>query len=195
MKKFLLSTLIISLFSILNSEFASAQDYHLAIGGRWGKMNSGLSAKYMMGAENNKGLQLDLYRTYIYSRGWTAKLFFVKQAEIRSTLLQIPLDWIWGVGAHVGYFPNDRKACAFCGTQYCDYLPGGCSNYDKSIFSFGLDATLQLEYRVPWQDLPLSVSVDGNIWGLGQKLSSEFLNKGAEWIDFGFTVRYCFTGK
>src|SRR6185436_849351 len=103
MKKLLLILCILGTF-----KFAWAQEYHFGVGGRWGKVNSGLSLKYMGSAENNKGLQLDIYRTYIYSQGWTAKLFYVQQAPIRSSLLQIPLDWIWGVGAHVGYFRNNK---------------------------------------------------------------------------------------
>jgi len=184
--------LVCLIFFGLQSQ-SNAQEYHLAIGGRWGKVNSGLSAKYMFGAENNRGVQAEIYRTYVYSKGWTGKIFYVKQGTFHIPLLQVPLDYILGGGLHGGYFANDNIQVK--GTNvypyhkrksYFDSENGGA--YGPHIFSAGVDFTAQFEYLIPWDNLPLSVSVDFNPW-------YEFINPGSEILDFGFSVRYCFIGR
>src|SRR5436190_21537131 len=73
---------------------SKAQEYYTGIGVRWGKISSGITLKHFFNPDNATGAQLDLYRTYIYSKGYTAKIFFIKQASFRGPILQIPLDYI-----------------------------------------------------------------------------------------------------
>ncbi len=185
-------TILILCFSVATLH-SFAQEYHFAIGGRWAKVNSGVSLKYMGGAENNNGIQVELDRTYIYSKGWTLKAFYVRQASFRIPLLQIPLDYILGGGFHAGYFANDQPISKSTRVypyhkrkSYFNSEDGGA--YGPDIYSVGVDLTAQLEYLIPWDRLPLTVSVDFNPW-------YEFVNPGSEILDFGFTVRYAFIGR
>src|ERR1043165_8889300 len=101
MKKFTLSCFIV--FLSLGS--VHAQEYYTSLGLRWGKFNSGISFKHLFDASNPKGIQLELYRSYIYDRGYTGKFFFFKQGSFNLPLLQIPLEYIYGGGVHGAYFP------------------------------------------------------------------------------------------
>lgn len=178
MKKFTLSCLFF--FAILFS--VHAQEYYTGIGLRWGKFNSGVTMKHFFNADNATGAQLDIYRTYIHSRGYTAKIFFIKQGSFRVPILQIPLDYIYGFGLHGAYFPYVDQTPRF--GYY--YRSGGVAHpYDRSVITIGLDATLQVEYQIPMHDLPITISVDMNPW-------FEFYHRGPEYVDFGLNVRYVF---
>ena len=58
-------------------------------------------------------------------------------------------------------------------------LAGDC------VFVAGVDATVQIEYRVPIKKLPFTIGIDCNPF-------FQFYHPGPEWIDFGVAVRYVF---
>src|ERR1044072_7797232 len=85
----------------------SPAQYYTGIGARLGKFSSGISVKYLLDANNAKGLELFVGKTKIARGGYIGKLFYVNQTPCKLPLLQIPLDIIFGGGTHVAYFPKD----------------------------------------------------------------------------------------
>ena len=57
--------------------------------------------------------------------------------------------------------------------------------YTTSVLTLGVDATVQIEYKIPIKHVPFTVSIDCNPY-------YEFYNQGPEWIDFGVSIRYVF---
>ena len=55
--------------------------------------------------------------------------------------------------------------------------------YALDVYTFGVDAIIGLEYKLPW--VPLSITADANPF-------FSLINKGPEWIDFGISLRYVF---
>jgi len=178
MKRFLLCCL----FFCIVSHSLQAQEYYTGIGLRWGKFNSGITMKHFFNADNATGAQLDLFRTFIHSGGYTAKLFFIKQASFRLPILQIPLDYVYGFGLHAGYFPYIDQTPRF---GYYYRSGGKAYPYTTDVITIGIDATLQLEYQIPMHDLPVTISIDANPF-------FEFYNRGPEYVDFGISARYVF---
>lgn len=154
---------------------ASAQLYYYGIGVRAGKFNTGISFKGFFNPQNNTGVQLDLSYTNIASGGYTGRALFVKQVPFKLPIVQLPLDFIFGGGGHVGYFPFDPQG-------YYKRRHGDAVYYDKSVLSAGVDATIQIEYQVK-KIAPFTLSIDMIPY-------FEFYNPGPEYIDFGVTVRY-----
>src|SRR5689334_21515843 len=91
------------LFFILADSYAIK--YHSAIGVRFGKFRTSASFKHFYDADNRQGLELDGMYTNIPQGGYTVKGFYVIQNHIKIPIVQIPLDFIIGGGAHVAYFP------------------------------------------------------------------------------------------
>jgi hypothetical protein len=170
-------------FFFIVSLASQAQEYSTGIGARWGKFNSGITMKHFFNADNATGAQLDLYRTFVYSGGYTAKLFFIKQKSFRVPILQIPLDYIYGFGLHAGYFPYVFDPVGRLSYGYRSN--GKVYPYHADVITIGLDATLQIEYQIPMHDLPVTISIDANPF-------FEFLNRGPEYVDFGVNARYVF---
>ena len=173
MKKYL----IVFLFGCLSAQFASAQLYYAAIGGRAGKFNTGVTFKYFANTNNAIGYQIDAYYTNIASGGYTAKGFVIKQIPFKLPIVQLPLDFIVGGGAHAGYFPFDPQGYYKRNGDEADY-------YEKDVVSVGVDATIQIEYQAR-KVVPLTIGIDATPF-------FEFLNPGPEWIDFGVSLRYVF---
>jgi hypothetical protein len=173
MKKLIVFVLI----GLLAVPAAKAQLYYAAIGGRAGKFNTGITFKYFANTNNAIGYQFDGYYTNIASGGYTAKGFVIKQIPFKLPIVQLPLDFIVGGGAHAGYFPYDPQG-------YYKRRNGEPEYYSKDVVSAGLDGTIQIEYQVR-KVVPLTIGIDATPF-------FEFLNPGPEWIDFGVSIRYVF---
>jgi hypothetical protein len=62
---------------------------------------------------------------------------------------------------------------------------GNAVYYNKNVITAGVNATLQLEYKIPYKIAPFSITIDCVPF-------YEFVNRGPEFIDFGVSVRYIF---
>jgi hypothetical protein len=166
--------------------FAAANSYaikyHSALGLRFGKFSTGASFKHFYDADNRQGIELNAYYTNIPQGGYTIKGFYVLQNHIKIPIIQLPLDFIFGGGLHVAYFPyhEDRNDPGYYRSEGGRKIP-----YYKSVIVAGVDATVQIEYKIPMRRFPFALSFDVNPF-------YEVLNRGPEWLDFGFAVRYCF---
>lgn len=154
-----------------------AQLYISGIGIRAGKFNTGLTSKFFFVADNNSGMQFDAYYTNIASGGYTVKAFFIKQVPFKIPIIQIPLDFVFGGGLHVGYFPFEEQG-------YYRRSGSDAKYYTKSVVSSGVDATIQIEYQVK-KIAPITIGIDAVPY-------FEFINQGPEFLDFGVSIRYVF---
>src|SRR5260221_14302323 len=93
--------LILFLFSI-----QSVAQYTAAVGARAGKFGSGLTMKYFFFADNASGFELMILRSKIANSGWAIVPFYEHQLPFRIPLIQLPLDFIAGIGMHVAYYPS-----------------------------------------------------------------------------------------
>lgn len=171
MKK-LTVVLIISILSVS----ASAQKYNLGIGGRVGKFHSGLSLKFFSNTDNATGFQIEAMYANIASGGLVAKGFFIKQLPFKVPIIQLPLDLVLGAGAHVGFFP-------YASQGYYKIVDGEADFYKSAVLTLGVDATAQIEYKIP--RVPITFTIDVTPF-------YEFVNKGPEIVDFGVSLRYVF---
>ena len=172
MKKNLTHIILLVTLSLLIYTQSHAQ-YYTGIGARMGKFSSGITVKYLFDANNAKGLELLLGKTKIARGGYIGKLFYENQTPCTMPLLQIPLDIIFGGGAHVAYFPKD----------YYRLRDGELIPYGDKILCAGIDAILGAEYKV--SIAPITLGVDVNpFWDL--------LNPGPEYLDFSIAIRYVF---
>jgi hypothetical protein len=165
---------------MLFQSVATAQLYFTGIGIRAGKFNSGLSYKRFFDADNSIGMQIDLYYTHIADDGFTIKGFYLRQMPFKVPIIQLPLDFVVGPGLHAGFFPLRTQ-----GGGYYKIVDGERVPYNKDVVAVGVDATFQLEYKVPFRNAPFTFGFDCTPF-------YEFIHRGPEWIDFGFTVRYVF---
>jgi len=164
----------------LLSHGTSGQNYYTGIGIRAGKFNTGITFKHFFDADNSVGMQVDLCYTHIADDGWTLKGFYLRQLPFHVPIIQLPLDFVYGVGLHSGFFPVRTN-----GGGYYKIVDGEKVPYDKDVVTVGVDGTVQLEYKIPGRKTPFTFSIDCTPF-------YEFVNRGPEWIDFGFSVRYVF---
>ncbi|MCC7231718.1 MAG: hypothetical protein IT242_02145 [Bacteroidia bacterium] len=169
MKRLLLVLCLGTLLTLLISK-AHAQ-YTSAVGGRAGKFASGIDIKHFFDARSNVGIQLFGGFTREANGGWMTKGYFVKQLPIFNSMLQIPVDIVFGVGGHAGLF-RDR---------YYRIESGNPLYYDVNTLAAGVDAMFALEYNT--RKLPFTVGLDVNPY-------YSLLNPGPEWLDVGITVRF-----
>ena len=167
----ILSCLGIALF--LGSTQVQAQ-YVTGIGIRGGKFNSGVSFKHFFDANNSTGIEGLIGRSKIgRDYGWIAKGFLVFQRPIMDSRMQAPFDIVLGAGMHGAYFKYGYY-----------YIENGVEiPYALDVYTFGIDAMIALEYKLPFA--PLSLTADCNPF-------FSLVNKGPEWIDFGLSLRYTF---
>jgi hypothetical protein len=170
------------LFLSLTMTAANAIKYHTGIGVRSGKFNSGITFKHFYDADNRQGVQLDAYYTDIPQGGYTVKGLYILQNHIKMPILQIPLDFIYGGGLHVGYFPYHPDVID---PGYYKKVNGKKVPYGKSVPVAGIDGSVQIEYKIPAKRFPFTLTIDANPY-------YEFLNRGPEWLDFGLSIRYVF---
>ncbi len=171
MKKAILICLL-----LIFSKVGFSQKYYMGIGARVGKFHSGFSFKYFVNTNNATGFQLEAMYANIASGGGVIKGFVIKQLPFKIPIIQLPLDFIAGVGAHAGYFPKNVRG-------YYKTVNGDASYYTNSVVSIGVDLTVQLEYKIP--RVPITFTIDVVPF-------YEFVNRGPEVIDFGATLRYVF---
>ncbi|MFM8433576.1 MAG: hypothetical protein ACKOA1_12330 [Bacteroidota bacterium] len=169
---------------LLLSSQISAQRYYAAFGGRAGKFNTGVTFKYFWNTDNATGVKLDGYYTKMGAGGYTIKGFAIKQVPFKIPIIQLPLDLIIGGGVHGGFFPVGDGF-----TRYYKRVKGGgdpieADYYNNDVVSVGIDATIELEYQVK-KIMPIAFAIDVCPF-------YEFINRGPEYIDFGFSIRYLF---
>jgi len=166
--------LLISAFVLIITSELRAQ-YHAAIGLRGGKFTSGLTMKYFFNADNATAIELILGRTKIAKGGWMATVFYEHQVPFHIPILQLPLDFIGGVGGHVGYYPR----------RYYKIVEGNAVFYNDNCIAIGADVLVAVEYQVPIVWLPLAVGIEAQPF-------LEFVNKGPEFLDIAVTLKYVF---
>ncbi|HLG34582.1 MAG TPA: hypothetical protein VI757_06835 [Bacteroidia bacterium] len=170
MKRLLLITVMFIFFSA-----QLRAQYHAAVGLRGGKFTSGITAKYFFFPDNASGIELMLGRTKIAKGGWLGAAFYEHQFPLRIPILQLPVDFIGGVGVHAGYYPK----------RYYKIVEGSAVYYNDKCVSFGMDAIIGLEYLVPIVWLPFAVGIEAQPF-------VEFVNQGPEHLDFAITLKYVF---
>ena len=165
---------IIILLFLMKTTFA--QKYYMGIGARAGKFYTGASFKYFFNSTNSTGIQLEAAYANITVGGYNLKGFILKQLPFKVPIIQLPLDFVYGVGLHAAYFPYEAQG-------YYKKVDGNAIYYDKDVVSMGVDATIQIEYKIP--RVPFTLTIDVVPF-------YEFVNRGPEIIDFGVSVRYVF---
>lgn len=166
-------TFILFLLIVKNSY---SQKYYMGIGGRAGKFYSGVSFKYFFNTTNSTGLQLEAAYANIASGGFNFKGFAIRQLAFKVPIIQLPLDFVYGVGFHTGFFPEEKQG-------YYKKVDGAAVYYDKDVVTIGVDATVQIEYKIP--KVPVTLTIDFVPF-------YEFVNRGPENVDFGVSIRYVF---
>ena len=158
----------------------NAQEYVTGIGVKAGKFNSGLTFKRFFHTDNATGVQVDLCFTHIADDGVTLKSLFFRQLPFQVPIIQLPLDLVFGGGMHAGFFPVRTN-----GGGYYKIVDGEARYYNKDVIAVGVDATFQIEYKIPLRNVPFTFGIDCTPF-------YEFVNRGPEWIDFGASIRYVF---
>jgi hypothetical protein len=169
---------ILLILTVISFLPAYGQIYFHGIGLKAGKFNSGLTYKHFFDADNATGMQIDLCYTHIADDGLTLKGFYLRQKPFKVPIIQLPLDLVYGAGLHVGYFPIRT-------TGYYKIVNEDPVFYNKDVVTIGLDATIQIEYKIPLRNVPFTVTFDCTPF-------YEIVNRGPEWIDFGLAIRYVF---
>jgi hypothetical protein len=164
----------LSLLLMLN--VCSAQKYYMGIGGRAGKFHTGVSFKTFFNADNATGLQLDLLYANVASGGYTLKGMIIKQLPFKLPIVQLPLDFIYGGGAHAGYFPFEPQGYYKRDKKQANY-------YDDDVITIGVDVTAQIEYKI--HRVPVTIGIEVVPF-------YEFINPGPEFVDVGVSIRYVF---
>ncbi|SRR5258705_5590247 len=158
----------------LASFFSHAQ-YHVAIGGRVAKFNSGLSMKYFFDNDNATGISLLIAHSKIAEGGWVISPIYIHQHPFHIPIIQLPLDFVVGAGMHVGYYH----------TKYYKIVDGHPDYYKNNTVTVGIDALIAVEYQVPIDWLPIVIGIETQPF-------FEFVNRGPEFLDFGATLKYVF---
>ncbi len=166
---------IFLLFTLLFSG-AYAQKYYMGIGARAGKFYTGASFKYFFNSTNATGIQLEAAYANITVGGYNLKGFLIKQIPFKVPIIQLPLDFVYGIGLHAAYFPFEPQG-------YYKKVDGDAVYYDKAVVTMGVDATIQIEYKIP--KVPFTLTIDVVPF-------YEFVNRGPEVVDFGVSIRYVF---
>ncbi|MBK5285146.1 MAG: hypothetical protein JJE25_07055 [Bacteroidia bacterium] len=165
--------LVCAIFIFISTE--TKAQYHAAIGLRGGKFTSGITMKYFFYPDNATGIELILGHTKIAKGGWMVTGFYEHQFPFHIPILQLPLDFIGGIGAHIGYYP----------TRYYKIVEGNADYYSDNCVAVGVDVLIALEYQVPVVWLPFAVGIEAQPF-------FEFVNHGPEFLDFAITLKYVF---
>jgi hypothetical protein len=168
-----LTRLTVCIAAALMVTTAASAQYYTGIGIHIGRFASGVSIKYFFDANNANGIEVIAARTREANGGYTATALYEHQKPINMPLLQIPLDFVFGGGAHVGYFPEG----------YYVIRDGKGYMYKEEVYSVAIDAIAGLEYKVPVAPLTIGVNCIPFY---------TIINPGPEFIDFSFVVRYVF---
>ena len=176
-KTFFIAVILVSI-----SLGCSARRYYTGIGLRAGRFDFGATFKHFYKTDNATGLQFDAFYGIFGSYGYTVKGYYLKQIPFKLPIIQLPLDLVMGAGLHGAYYPaaNDNGYHNRAGKYYVDE-----KGNPKSVFVAGVDATIQIEYRIPLKKVPFTIGIDSNPF-------YEFYHPSPEWIDFGVALRYVF---
>lgn len=159
-------------FTSISSGFAQ---YHAGAGIRFAKFNSGITMRYFFGTDNATGVSLLIAHSKISEGGWVISPLYEYKMPFHIPIIQLPLDFIGGVGMHVGYYP----------TKYYKVVEGLPVYYKDNTITVGADVLFALEYQVPIDWLPVAIGIETQPF-------YEFVNKGPEFLDFGVTLKYMF---
>ena len=172
MKK-IYSRLLMSAAMALFLSVAAQAQYYTGAGLRLGKFASGVSVKYFFDANNASAIELIAAKTKTAKGGYVLTGLYESQTPIRTPILQIPLDIVFGGGVHGGYFAEG----------YYRLRDGEKMDYGPKVYTAGIDAILGVEYKVPIA--PFTVGLDCQPF-------YDLLNPGPEYIDFSVVIRYVF---
>ena len=162
----LLLFLIIPFFS-----FSQAQKGYVAsLGVKGGKFSSGLTGKLFFGTTNSQAIELNLTVKKNFGTFMTTA-FYEHQRPFFYSLLRIPLDYIWGGGAHIAYYKPG----------YYKIRDGGKDAYYGEGISAGVDLKLGLEHPFSFAPITLSIEACPII---------DLINRGPEVIELGIAARY-----
>ena len=131
--------------------------------------------KYFFRPDNSTGVSMLIAYSQISRGGWVISPMYEHQLPFKIPLIQLPLDFIAGIGIHVGYYP----------TKYYKIVDGLADYYKDNTMTVGADILVALEYQIPIKWLPLAVGIEAQPF-------YEFVNKGPEFLDFGATLKYIF---
>lgn len=137
--------------------------------------------KYFLYPDNASGFEIMFLRTKIANSaeesygGWWLAAFYERQLPFDFPLIQLPLDFIAGIGTHVGYYPY----------RYFKIVEGNAEYYPDHTISMGIDLLIALEYVVPLESLPFAIGIEAQPF-------VEFLHRGPENLDFAVTLKYVF---
>ena len=171
----LIKQVLFSLAVLLLASAETKAQYHASIGLRGAKFSSGINAKYYFDADNATGIEVMLGRTKIAKGGWFAAGFFERQVPFKIPILQLPLNFIGGLGIHVGYFPE----------RYYKIVEGKAAYYNNNTTAVSAGALVALEYIVPFKAYPFAVGIEANPF-------YDLVNKGPEFLDLAITLKYIF---
>lgn len=175
-RSFYFAAKIILIYSVLFScSLTSFAQYHAGIGGRAGKFNSGVTMKYFFQPDNATGISLLIAHSKIADGGWVISPMYEHQVPFHIPIIQLPLDFIVGMGMHMGYYH----------TRYYKIVDGLPDYYKNNTVTVGVDALVALEYEVPIKWMHLAIGIEAQPF-------YEFVNKGPEFLDFGATLKYVF---
>ncbi len=167
--------LIFFLLVFIAASIKSFAQYHAGIGVRAAKFDSGLTMKYFFRPDNATGISILIAHSKISEGGWVISPIYEHQLPFHIPLIQLPLDFIAGIGMHIGYYH----------TKYYKIVDGLPDYYKDNTITVGVDMLVALEYQVPVKWLPLAIGIEAQPF-------YEFINKGPEFLDFGATLKYVF---
>ncbi|MBP6334400.1 MAG: hypothetical protein KA444_02925 [Bacteroidia bacterium] len=163
----------IALAILLFQSTISKAQYTTGAGVRVGKFASGVNVKHFFDTNGNTGVEIMAGITREAKGGYIVKGYFVRQLPIFNSMLQIPLDMVFGIGGHCSYYKYD----------YYSIKEGDPVYYKDQTIAAGMDAMFGLEYDT--RKIPFTVGIDVNPF-------YSLLNPGPEWIDFGINARLKF---
>ena len=172
MVNFLRLTLFILIFFLAAGSVTAQKNrgYIMGFGVKAGKFSSGATGKFFMGSSNALAFEANL--TVKKNFGTGMGTFFLEwQKPFFNRLLQIPLDYMVGLGAHTAVY----KA------GYYKIRDGNKDAYYDTGISMGLDAKVGLEYT--WTIAPLTTSIEACPM-------IDIINRGPEVLEIAVTLRY-----
>jgi hypothetical protein len=169
--------LVLAIFNILYIGVYGQTDYKIGIGARFGKLNTGVTFKEIFRDDQSIGMELQLsYAKQSNTSGYTLKGFLLDQLGFKVPYIQLPLDFIFGAGLQVGYFPKDGDY------SYFKKVNGQAEFYGKNVVTGGVAANIGLEYDLR-RAAPFTIGIDAIPF-------YDFLTPGIENFDFAVNIRY-----
>ena len=163
--------ILIFLFTVTTATYAqSDRGYIMGFGIKGGKFSSGASGKMFLGASNALAIELNLTVKKNFGTGM-GTVFLDWQRPFFNNLLQIPLDYMVGVGVHTAIYKPG----------YYKLKDGTADRYTSTGVSMGIDAKVGLEYT--WSIFPITTSIEACPM-------LDLINPGPEKVELAVAVRY-----